>query len=74
MEDADKEDALLISVTRDGKVYFGSDQTNVDTLTTKVKDRLANKPGKTRLREGGHAGSLRQRGAGGGCRARRRSR
>jgi biopolymer transport protein TolR len=47
MEDADKEDALLISVTRDGTVYFGSDKTNVDTLTTTVKDRLANKPGKT---------------------------
>ncbi|HTY84760.1 MAG TPA: biopolymer transporter ExbD [Silvibacterium sp.] len=42
MEDADKEDALLVSVTRDGQVYFGSDQITVDALTTKVKDRLAN--------------------------------
>jgi biopolymer transport protein TolR len=41
MEDADKEDALLVSITRDGKVYFGSDQISVDALTTKVKDRLA---------------------------------
>src|SRR5215467_7355024 len=41
MEDADKEDALLVSVTRDGMVYFGSDQITVDALTTKVKDRLA---------------------------------
>jgi biopolymer transport protein ExbD/biopolymer transport protein TolR len=41
MEDADKEDALLVSVTRDGKVYFGSDQITIDALTTKVKDRLA---------------------------------
>jgi biopolymer transport protein TolR len=46
MEDADKEDALLVSVTRDGSVYFGSDQISVDALTTKVKDRLANKPDK----------------------------
>ncbi len=46
MPDADKEDALLVSVTRDGQVYFGSDQVQVDTLTTKVKDRLANKPDK----------------------------
>jgi len=47
MQDADKEDALLVSITRDGKVYFGSDQVqDVDNLTTKVKDRLANKPDK----------------------------
>jgi biopolymer transport protein TolR len=41
MEDADKEDAMLVSITRDGQVYFGSDQISVDALTTKVKDRLA---------------------------------
>jgi biopolymer transport protein TolR len=46
MPDADKEDALLVSVTRDGHVYFGSDQITIDALTTKVKDRLANKPDK----------------------------
>jgi biopolymer transport protein ExbD/biopolymer transport protein TolR len=46
MEDADKEDALLVSITRDGQVYFGSDQISVDALTTKVKDRLANKADK----------------------------
>jgi len=43
MEDADKEDALLVSITRDGMVYFGSDQISVDGLTGKVKDRLANR-------------------------------
>jgi len=41
MEDADKEDAMLVSITRDGQVYFGSDQISIDALTTKVKDRLA---------------------------------
>jgi len=41
MEDADKEDALLVSITRDGQVYLGSDRITVDALTTKVKDRLA---------------------------------
>ncbi len=46
MEDADKEDALLVSVTRDGHVFLGTDEINVDALTTKVKDRLANKPDK----------------------------
>jgi len=46
MPDADKEDALLVSITKDGMVYFGSDQIQVDSLTTKVKDRLANKQDK----------------------------
>jgi biopolymer transport protein TolR len=46
MPDADKEDALLVSITRDGKVYFGSEQMAVDNLTAKVKDRLANKQDK----------------------------
>jgi biopolymer transport protein ExbD/biopolymer transport protein TolR len=43
MPDADKEDALLISIMRDGKIYFGSDRVDADQLTQKVKDRLANK-------------------------------
>jgi biopolymer transport protein TolR len=43
MQDADKEDAVLISIMRDGKIYFGSDRVDADQLTQKVKDRLANK-------------------------------
>jgi biopolymer transport protein TolR len=46
MEDADKEDALLVSVRRDGTVYFGSDKVPVDSLTGKVRDRLTNKVNK----------------------------
>ncbi len=43
MPDADKEDALLVAVTRDGKVFFGSDQIAPDQLTNKIKERLANR-------------------------------
>jgi biopolymer transport protein TolR len=43
MPDADKEDALLVVVMQDGKIYFGTDQVNLDALTEKVKDRLANR-------------------------------
>ncbi len=43
MPDADKEDALLVSVMRDGTVYFGTDKLPPDQLTGKVKDRLANR-------------------------------
>src|ERR1700676_4553953 len=46
MQDADKEDALLVSVMRDGTVYFGSDKVLPDSLTGKVKDRLANRTNK----------------------------
>jgi biopolymer transport protein TolR len=43
MPDADKEDALLVVVMQDGKIYFGTDQVSLDVLTEKVKDRLANR-------------------------------
>jgi biopolymer transport protein ExbD/biopolymer transport protein TolR len=41
--DADKEDALLVVVMRDGQIYFGTDRIRIEELTNKVKDRLANK-------------------------------
>src|SRR5437764_14518454 len=41
MPDADKEDALLVSVMRDGTVYFGTDTLPAYQLTGKVKDGLA---------------------------------
>src|SRR4051794_7107242 len=46
MADADKEDALLIAVMRDGTVFFGSDKTPPDQLTNKVKDKLSNRSDK----------------------------
>ncbi|MBZ5514483.1 MAG: biopolymer transporter ExbD [Acidobacteriia bacterium] len=47
MQDADKEDAVLLAVTRDGKVYLGSDRVRLDEITAKVKDRIASKLDKT---------------------------
>src|SRR4051812_8936479 len=46
MDDADKEDAILIAITREGKVYFGNDLIQPEELAQKVKDRLANKTDK----------------------------
>jgi len=43
MPDADKEDALLVAVTRDGKIFFGNDQVSQEALTDKIKDRVANR-------------------------------
>ena len=43
MPDADKEDALLVAITRDGKIFFGTDQIQPDQLTSKIKDKLTNR-------------------------------
>jgi biopolymer transport protein ExbD/biopolymer transport protein TolR len=43
MPDADKEDALLVAIQRDGTVFFGSDKIAPDQLTNKIKDRLASR-------------------------------
>jgi biopolymer transport protein TolR len=43
MPDADKEDALLVSIMRNGDVFFGTEKITPDNLTTRVKDRLANR-------------------------------
>jgi biopolymer transport protein ExbD/biopolymer transport protein TolR len=43
MPDADKEDAMVVAITRDGKVFFGSDQISPDQLTNKIKDKLVNR-------------------------------
>jgi biopolymer transport protein ExbD/biopolymer transport protein TolR len=46
MPDADREDALLVAITKDGKVFFGADQIAPDQLTSKVKDRLSTRADK----------------------------
>jgi biopolymer transport protein ExbD len=47
MADADKEDAVVIAITRDGKYFIGSNPINLDEITVKVKDMLANREPKT---------------------------
>jgi biopolymer transport protein ExbD len=47
MPDADKEDAVVLAVTRDGKIYLGSDQVQLANITTNVKDRISSKLDKT---------------------------
>src|SRR5260370_24285819 len=43
MSDADNEDSIVVSVSRDGRIYLGSDQIMLDEITAKVKDRLDRK-------------------------------
>src|SRR6476620_643384 len=47
MQSADKEDAVMVAVTRDGKAYLGKDQIKPEGLPHKVKDLLTNKLDKT---------------------------
>ena len=43
MDNANKEDAVTVAVTRDGKTYLGGDQVNIDDLGSKVSAKLENK-------------------------------
>lgn len=47
MPDADKEDAIVVAVTRDGGVYLGQDRVVLADLGTKVQEKLSNTPGRT---------------------------
>jgi biopolymer transport protein ExbD/biopolymer transport protein TolR len=46
MQAADRTDAVLISVTRDGKTFLGRDQVPADALAPKIKDMLSNRTDK----------------------------
>ena len=43
MKEADRDDAVLVTVTRDGKLYLGQDKITVEALGVKVNDLLATK-------------------------------
>jgi biopolymer transport protein ExbD/biopolymer transport protein TolR len=43
MPDADKEDALIVAVQRDGSIFFDTQKVGPEELTQKIKDRLASR-------------------------------
>ena len=43
MADADKEDAIVVAVTRDGRVFLGQERVALTELGGKVRDKLADK-------------------------------
>jgi biopolymer transport protein ExbD/biopolymer transport protein TolR len=47
MQNADKEDAVVVAVTRDGRTYLGTNQMPADQLPGRVKDLLTNRLDKT---------------------------
>ena len=46
MENANKEDAVIVAVTRDGRTFLGGDEVNVDDLGPKISAKLENKTDK----------------------------
>ncbi|MGA8532242.1 MAG: biopolymer transporter ExbD [Acidobacteriaceae bacterium] len=46
MEDASKEDAVVVAITRDSRVYLGQNQTSISNLGSEVRDDLENKTSK----------------------------
>ena len=46
MENANKEDAIVVAVTRDGRTFLGADQMTVEDLGSKISAKLENKTDK----------------------------
>lgn len=46
MENANKEDAVTVAITRDGRTFLGADQVTADDLGTKITNLLQNKTDK----------------------------
>ena len=47
MQDADKEDAIIVAVTRSGDIFLGSTKIAKESITSSIKEKLTNKPGAT---------------------------
>lgn len=47
MPDADKDDAIVVAVTRDGSVFLGQNKVDPSQLGSLVQDKLADKTDKT---------------------------
>jgi biopolymer transport protein ExbD len=47
MQEADKDDAIVVAVTRDGNIFLGNSQIQKADLTGQIKDRISNKLDKT---------------------------
>jgi biopolymer transport protein ExbD len=47
MPGADKDDAVIIGITRDGRTYLGREEIGLDQITSVVKDQLSNRLDKT---------------------------
>src|SRR5579875_472066 len=47
MQAADKDNAIIVAITRDGATYLGNKQITLDQITDQVKDLISNRLDKT---------------------------
>jgi biopolymer transport protein TolR len=47
MKDADKDDAIVVAITRDGSIFLGNTKVKKEDITGQIKDQIANKLDKT---------------------------
>src|SRR5271157_259619 len=47
MKDADRDDAIIVAVSRDGTLYLGNTKIAKENVTNEIKDQIANKLDKT---------------------------
>lgn len=47
MPNADKDDAVIVAVTRDGAVYLGQNKTDISTIASQVSDLISGRLDKT---------------------------
>ena len=47
MPAAERDDAVVLAITRDGRYYLGNNEIALDTITSTVQDKMSNKLDKT---------------------------
>ena len=47
MPNADRDDAVIVGISRDGAIYLGNTKTPLDQITSLVRDRISGRPDKT---------------------------
>src|SRR5260370_11344423 len=47
MKNADKDDAIVVAISRDGNIFLGNNEMKKEELTGQIKDRISNRLDKT---------------------------
>ena len=47
MKNADRDDAIVVAISRDGGIYLGNNKLRKEELTDQIKDRISNRLDKT---------------------------
>ena len=47
MKNADKDDAIVVAISRDGNIFLGNNEVRKEELSAQIKDRISNRLDKT---------------------------